>query len=432
MAASGTSRKLFGFWGAKSQAIDSLQRAGGMLEMMKLSRADFSTAQGLLEEARTCLANKEYRSATLAAEKAERLAEIIEERFRSARKAISVLTSEISELEELGLDATQAKGSLETAKQRIRQGTIEDGCTIPNYLEARIIAEDASKQARALIIKAKETSDAIFTAQLALDALKEMEGPMEHATFEGRVVADLEASLQSSTEKLATGGLDESLALAREVEERANRLRVEYAGCATSLDSCMKMLKDLNAEKVLADRAVQLLDTGKALLAQGKVTEAHEALARAEKEALMVSNQYHKAVTSVEEAGLALSNLSKVRISDAEMEKRLTDARRAMADGKYLRAFDLAEECRRNVAKKLELYKRLGQSLKEMKAGVDGLREKGSAIADDVDEIVSRAEREFEVGEYVGCGKDLKIASMLMGTTGLVVKLPLYLLGEMS
>jgi len=425
-----TPRRHFGFWGAKTHAIDSLARAEGLLEMMKLSTADFATPQMLLEEARTLLALKDYRKSLKAAEQAERLAEIIEERHRAARKALGILKSEITQLEELGLDTSEAQAALELAKERIKQGTLEDGVRIPNYLEARINAEEAAKGARAIIIKAREASDAVFTAQLALDALRDMEGAVSQQLMEDVIMAPLDEMMQRSTVKIAEGNLEEALTLATLAEERANGIRVDYMECVRSLDSCQNILNGLTAEGVIVGRAAQVLEGGKNLLLQAKVSDAREAIARAEKEALMVSNQYRKAATSIEGAELALRNLSKSGMSDPEAEKRLKDAKKALSDGKYLRALDLADECRKSASKKVDVHDDLAHSLREMRQNVENLRKEGVQYADEVEEILSRAEREYEEGNYLSCGKDMKIASVLLGTSGSAGKIPLYLLRE--
>lgn len=423
-------RKLFGFLGAKNDAVETLTRVEGLLEVMKLSKGDFSTPQRLLEEARTSLAVKDYRRSLKAAEQAERLAQVIEERYRGARKALNILKTEISELEELGLDITDAASAYENAKQRIKQGTMEDGVPIPNYLEGRIAAESASKHARAQIIKAREASDMIFTAQLALDALKEMEGPVDPAVMENTVFAPLDEMLQRSTETLAKGDLEAASALAKETEERANTVRAEYSECITSIESCESVIKALSAEGVPFERASQMLSGGKSLLLFGRVSEAREAIVKAEKEALMVSNQYRKAIAAIDSAEGALRELSKTALSDAEAERRLKDARKALENGKYLRALDLADDCRRSVGKRIEVHDELGKSLREMRETVDNLRRSGVAFAGDVDDILGKAEREYEEGDYANAGKDMKIASLLIGTTGSYDKNPKYLLRE--
>jgi len=421
---------LFGFLSAKSDALETLARIEGFLEVMELSTADFSTPQKLLEEARTSLASKDYRRSLKLAEQAERLAQIIEERFRAARKAMNILSSEIKELEELGLDTTAAVTAYESAKQRIKQGTMEDGVQIPNYLEARLTAEEASKQARGQIIKAREASDLIFTAQLAIEALKEMEGPVDAAIMENTVVAPLDATLQKSTESLALGNLEEASALAKEAEDRANQTRADYSECITSIESCENVIKALSMEGVPFERASQMLGGGRNLLLLGKVTEAREAIVKAEKEALMVSNQFRKAVAAIDAADVAVKELSKTGMKDLEAERRLGDAKKALSNWKYLRALDLAEDCRRSIAKRIELHDDLARSLRELRETADNMRTSGVTFAGDIDEILGRAEREFEEGDYSSCAKDMKIASLLVGTSGSGGKNPLYLLKE--
>jgi hypothetical protein len=53
--------------------------------------------------------------------------------------------------------------------------------------------------------------------------------------------------------------------------------------------------------------------------------------------------------------------------------------------------------------------------IEETKRKVEELREIGTDYANDVEEMVLRAEREFENGDYVNSSEDLKIASLLMG-----------------
>ena len=425
-----TTKKHIGFWGAKTQAIESLARAEGLLEMMKLSRADFATPQMLLEEARTLLALKDYRKSLEAAEQAERLAEIIEERYRGARKAMGILKSEIKQLEDLGLNASDAQAALDLAKERIRQGTLENGMRIPNYLDARLSAEEAAKQARGIIIKAREASDAVFTAQLALDALRDMEGPTTRELMDTVVMAPLDDMMERATELIAKGELEEAIVLATQAEEKANGVRVDYMECVRGLESCQGIIKNLTAEGVAVGRATQLLEGGRSLLLTAKVTDARDAISRAEKEALTVSNQYRKAVASIESAEQALRGVSRTGMVDTEAERRLSDAKKALADGKYLRALDLAEDCRKSASKKVDVHEGLAKSLREMRQNLDNLRQEGVPFADEVEEILSRAEREYEEGDYPGCGKDMKIASVLLGTSGSSGKVPLYLIRE--
>ena len=427
---SGAPRKHIGFWGAKTQAMESLARAEGLLEMMKLSRADFATPQMLLEEARSLLALKDYRKSLEAAEQAERLAEIIEERYRATRKAMSILKSEIEEMEDLGLDASEAQAALDSAKERIRQGTIENGNRIPNYLEARITAEDAAKEARAIIIKAREASDAVFTAQLALDALGDMEGPITADVMQETIMVPLDSMLQKTTELIAKGELDTAIALAAQAEERANNIRTDYMESIRGLESCKGIMGNLEAEGVAVGRAAQLLEGGRSLLLSAKVTEARDAIARAEKEALMVSNQYRKAVTSIESAELSMRDLSKSGMADPDAERRLKDAKKALSEGKYLRALDLADESKKSAAKKVDVHESLAKGLEKLRENLDNLRNAGVPFADEVEEVLSRAEREYEEGDYVACSKDMKIASVLLGTTSSSGNIPLTFLGK--
>ncbi len=82
-------------------------------------------------------------------------------------------------------------------------------------------------------------------------------------------------------------------------------------------------------------------------------------------------------------------------------------------------------------AKKVDVHEGLAKSLEKMRENLDNLRSAGVAFADEVEEVLSRAEREYEEGDYAACGKDMKIASVLLGTTGTAGSIPLTLLGKL-
>jgi len=416
MSISKAPRRFFWSWGAKSQASDSVARVESLLAMMRLSRADFSAPQNLLEEARTHLAGKNYRKSLEIAERAGKLAIVIDERYRTARKAMLALKAVIKELEDLGLNATIARTALENVRERVKQGVMENGLLVPNYLEARITAEEATKQARALISTAREASDAVFTSQLAIDALKEIEGPIDPQIMEKEVFSKLDNKLQNSMQMLARGNASESLSIAEQAEERANRLRAEYSGSVTGIKTCEDLLNQLSSKKIIVEQSRQLLETGKNFLYEGKISEAFESVERAQKEAKTLERQYRDAVGAIESAMTALQDFLKTGLVDQNAEKRLKNAQKALAEGRYLRALDLADDCRRSMERISDVHRKLGRSLEELKGNISGLREKGVEFVNEVEEFLNRAEEAYKRKDYGSAGKDMKIASMLMNS----------------
>ena len=75
-------------------------------------------------------------------------------------------------------------------------------------------------------------------------------------------------------------------------------------------------------------------------------------------------------------------------------------------------------DARRALGKRLELRDRLARTIEETKRKVEQLRAIGTDYANDVEEMVLRAEREFENGDFATSSEDLKIATLLIGPPG--------------
>jgi len=248
--------------------------------------------------------------------------------------------------------------------------------------------------------------------------------------LENVIVNPLNQVMEKSTELIAQGNMEEAIGLSAHIEEKANAIRVDYAECIRSLESCEGVVSKLKEQGVEIGRAAQVLEGGRNLMLQAKVAEAREAISRAEKEAVMVSHQFKKAMAAIEAADKALIDLSELGMSDPEAEKRLKDARKALQEAKYLRASDLADDSKRSAARKMEVHEKLGHSLRELREATVNLKQEGVQFAAEVEELLARAESAYEMKDYTSCGKDMKIASALMGTSGFSGKIPLDLLRE--
>jgi len=97
------------------------------------------------------------------------------------------------------------------------------------------------------------------------------------------------------------------------------------------------------------------------------------------------------------------------------LDDPVDDAKRSLAQGQYDRATEQSGDARRALGKRQEVRDRLARMIEDTKRKVEELRAVGIDYANDVEEMVLRAEREFENGDFVNSSEDLKIASLLMG-----------------
>src|SRR5207245_597452 len=76
--------------------------------------------------------------------RAETLASSLEERYRSAQKVLNALLAISKKAREVGFQSAELDGAIAEARRVAREGTVENGVSIPNYLQARTLLESAT------------------------------------------------------------------------------------------------------------------------------------------------------------------------------------------------------------------------------------------------------------------------------------------------
>ena len=397
------------------EAGEAISRAQAVLEVLKLSKADLSAATRLVARAREVLARKEYESAHSFAARAERLASSLEERYRGAQKALGAVRGIASKAREIGFDAARFDAAIEEARRVAREGTVEDGISIPNYLQARALLDSFVNEGRELLKRAEATANEIFTAELALDALKDANGHVNREDFDRVIVGGGRTLIDRAKHALAQGDLDQAEAAAKAAEEYSKKILLVQQDALGALRDTERTISELRTLGARAIRAERLLEQGRILLKRAKLPEAKQLLERADQEAQRIAIDFHRAGKAVKEAEDSLASLARAGLLPEEAQRAIADAKRSLAEGAYERAEELAADARRALGKRAEVRERLVRTIEETKLRIDELRAVGSEYANDVEEMVVRAEREFENGDYVTSSEDLKIASLLMG-----------------
>ena len=405
--------RLFGKRAAEAE--EAIARAEALLDVLRLSKVNLSAAIHLVAESRAAWGRKDLDSALRLAARAERLASTLEGRYRGAQNALNALRAISDKARQLGVQAREFDDALVAARRVAREGTVEDGITIPNYLQARTILDAALARGSDLLRRAEAAANQIFTAELALDALKDANGTVDHAEFERLVLGGGRALIERAKQALANGNLDEADVAGRRAEEGAKKTLLAYQDAIGALSATERTISDLRSEGALAVAADRLLEQGQLLLHHGKIAEARDILEKAAQESHRVAIDSRRAAKSVAEAEESLSALTRAGFFTDEGNRAIRDAKRALAEGRYDRAEELAAEARRALGKRQEVRDRLARTIEETKRKVVELRAVGTDYANDVEEMVLRAEREFENGDFATSSEDLKIATLLMG-----------------
>jgi len=396
------------------EAEDAISRAGAMLDVLHLSKADLSPADRLFGQAREALNRKSYDSARVLATRAETLASTLEDRHRAAQKALGALRGLAKQARELGLDASEFDGDVAEARRVAQAGTVEDGVKIPDYNKARAMLETAVNAGRERLKIAQETANEIFTAELALDALND-ENALITLDESDRVTSRGRALVDDAKQALAAGRFDEAKIAARKTEAAARQALLARRDAIAALHGAERRVAALQSMGALADVPEKLIVEGMVLLRAAKIAEARGTFEIANREAQRIRDEFRRASKGVKDAKEGLASLARSGTVPETAERALRDAQQVFKGGEYDRAAALASDARKALGKRHEVRERIARTIEETRRKLEELRATGTEYANDVEEMLVRAEEEFENGDFVTSSEDLKIANLLIG-----------------
>ena len=397
------------------EADEAAAHAEGVVEVLKLSQADLSPAETLLNRARALAHKGDFDGAATMARKAEALAATLEERYLASQKALQSAESALERMREFGLVTPQLEVAIAEARSRALTTVIEDGVALPNYLEARVLLEKSAAEAQATIEQFEAAGNAIFVAELAIDALRESQVDMDDRLFYQMLVRPATAVFERATEALAMLRVGDAIATAKAAEEMALRARADYTEAVSARGATERLLSELRGEGAIVLASDRILEQGAGLLQRGKVAEAKEMLGRAEREAATIAADFRRARQAIVEAR---GKMVPGEVGEDAIQA-LRDADRALREGLYKRSVELVEECHAALARHQSVRETLVGQIQETRGKVEQLKASKADYARDVEEVLERAEKEFARGNFAACYEDLRIAILLIGPKSL-------------
>ncbi len=401
----------------KDGAAAAIESAAAVLEVLRLTKVDLTVAEELLAKAREAAKDGSSDAVTLA-NRAEALATRLEERHRGAKKALNDALAMVKKAKEMGLDPAELELAIEQARRIVREGTVEDGVAIPNYLQARATLDIAMNAHREAIDEGTAVGNEVFTAEVALDALKDANGSLDHDAFDRNVMKGIRALVENAKLLAGKHRLKEAKAVALAAQKDAARALEDYKAAIAALRAAEAVLGDLRAEGAIAVGPGRKLAEGQALLREARLAEARAVLEEVTGEVGRLGEVYRRTTESVTKMEDGISAMLKSGGVPEEAQHAVQTARRALEEGRYGRAEELLQEARKAMSRRMAVRERLQRSIQETKEQVGALRASGSDFANDVEEMVLRAEKEFENGDLTSSSEDLKIATLLMGKAG--------------
>src|SRR5512136_931809 len=406
----------FGFFraGKARHAEEAIGRSEGLVAVLRLTQADLEPAEEALRVAKDLFRSHEFSKALAAARRAETLALTLDERFAAYQKARDALRIRIAELQRLGLHTEEFEAAEARAEEKIATAVLENGASVPNYLEARIVLERAAQDGLALLMKANSASNRIFLAEMAIEALGDMEGITDPPAFARVALGPLEHALEDATRELAVGNVDGAIRTAAEIESRTERLRAAFREAGGSLDRTEARLGELRSEGIVTERIERQVSYARDMLAKGLLELCLEMAKRLEEDTTHLAESHTKAATGLQDAEVLYSRLVREGFHSYEADAAIKDARRALKEGNYVRAVEHVERAHGAFARRRNAREALAKALTETQKRIEHLKNAEFPMLPDVQEVLGRAEREVRQGNYSGSSEDLQIATVLL------------------
>ncbi len=407
----------FGFLRASKahRAGDAIARAESIITVLQLEEIDLTAPEALVQGARKALESRNFTNALAAARAAERIALKLEGQHSAYAKAVAALRARMEEIERFGIPVDAMVATLERTEARIKVGVWEDGIEIPDYESARVIAEEAEREGKDLVEKAAMASNAVFMAELAIEALVTVPGPKDRDVFEKGGADALESALEGATRRLALRDYDQAGRVARDIEARANRLRAEFIEATEALAATSAILGDLRGKGVATGRLGSQLAITRDVLHRGVIDPAAGMARRIFEDARSLEEGHTKVTAGIAGATNRYSALVREGHLSATADRAILDARRASRDGRYPEAQKHVEDAEAAISRAESEREALAKSLKDHRHRVT-VPEHATHFLPEAKEILGRAEKAFNEGDYSGSSEDLVLATLLMGS----------------
>ena len=393
----------------RDEAEASLASVRSVIEILRLSRANLAASDALLREADAELARGSTQGAVDLAERAERVATQLEEEYRRALDARATLQSDVDRMRELGIPDEEEQTAFGAVHARAIGTRQFEGVEVPDYAAALSLAEEAAARAEAKIALCESAGDVVFAAELAIDAATDADhGANVEVLQEARALlakARLEAGNGAYELAATDAAVAEKIALAL-VDQRRQALE--------TLESVQKLVTGLKAAGVAVSPVAKALEIGRTLLDKGRLSAAIDVLNEAAQEAVGLGTQYRQVLEELSRAAAALDTLKGEGLESLEAESAFARAKASAKQGNYALALACVEDVHLALAKQRDFRDGLRVQIAAVKAQIDMLRDSGRAFVNDVEEMVAKAEKAFDNGDYQGTSDDLRIASLLM------------------
>jgi hypothetical protein len=397
------------------RAEDAIARSESIITVLQLREIDLSAPEALVRRAKRTFGTRNYVRALEAALAAERIALTLEGGHTAYAKAVEAVHARKEEIERFGIPVDDINEAVKRAEARIAIGVWEDGIQMPDYGSGRTILLEAEREGKELVEKAAMASNAVFMAELAIEALVTVPGPKDQDVFEKGGADALESALEGATRRLALRDYDQATRVAKDIEARANRLRARFIEAMETLAATSAVLGELRDKGISTGRLGSQLAIARDVLHRGVIDPAVGMARRLFEDARTLGVGHTSASAGIADATNRYSALVREGHLSASADRSILDARRAVRDARYPDALRHLEDANASITRAEADRESLAKSLVDRRNRIT-VPANPAPFLSEATEILGRAEKEFKEGDYSGSNEDLVLATLLLGS----------------
>ncbi|MFQ6127706.1 MAG: hypothetical protein ACE5QW_02230 [Thermoplasmata archaeon] len=323
-----------------------LEEARAMIEVSKEIGEDTSKVEGIVERARAELENKDFERSLNSSKQARAEAEKL--LHRSVENGIDTIEKAIGKAERIKADTSKSKAILSEIRKSLKEGKYQESVTL-----------------------IKKSLEDIETAQFqtVLETISQSRSKFVTARSIGADLSKAMELLNASRESLRKGDYEKALGFARKSDEEVDKIVEEFRSIEEDISQIQaKFIEaeglgvDVSAAKAVLERASLALKTRNFGRIAKHIEESKGELEKA---------QYERTMELIEAAELGLTLGEQIGADLREADVILEQCVVLTKSKDYLKAIDLATECKEVTDGKVEEH--LGKTIEDLGKSVDAL-----------------------------------------------------------
>jgi hypothetical protein len=370
----------------KNEAEEKLVSAKKLILKVKRMGLDTKEAEKLYLEAKSALKNRKYAQALNGIENAK----------KSAKKTYSIgikamLEIKINQLDRQVKDMENKKMKTVKIKKFLNEAKSSQKGNVRKNKKGLKSVKEGLRLGKSKLSKYKTVSSHI--AQIS-SILKDIENYNPKIV----IIAQFKDGLKEASDYVNQGKINSALDLTKDLYTKITKENEDFKSAQKSIDAFNKVISDANALGT-EFQSQSMLEEAQTMLLNGEFSSALKLADKTKSEIAPRLQDYKEAKHFVDTAEIKVQEVKNWGFSTYEVQKILESAKEALKNHDFEIAKAKSEECKENANSIRKIHKQSIELIQQAKDEVEKIKAKGENTQD-VENIISDAESEFNKGDY--------------------------------